>query len=379
MVGMVALTLVVGCRSGDDAGDAGKAASGGSAAEDDRLETVDLADVLGPVDAEQTVQDPVEMERMARAEYVSRLQVAVKEGELSQAIEILQEARQRFPQDADFAVSLLSVRLQRDDALAAGDPAVAAESFLQTAELAREVLGQQVELADRFRHLQLGALFNEARARAQQGDVEAAMAALDQVFRAGFQQYTLVREDPFFESLQNEPAFQEFVNDHAQRIQTQLRQEAQQAMAEHEPFDFDFELPDLDAQPVKLADFQGKLVIVDVWGTWCPPCRREIPHFIKLRNTYAEDLEIVGINYEQGTADEVVQQIRDFVAESAINYVCLVGDADTQQQIPDFQGFPTTLLIDREGKVRVKLVGYHPYEQLDAYIAELMAAGRPES
>ena len=63
----------------------------------------------------------------------------------------------------------------------------------------------------------------------------------------------------------------------------------------------------------------------------------------------------------------------------AINYVCLVGDADTQQQIPDFQGFPTTLLIDREGKVRVKLVGYHPYEQLDAYIAELMAAGRPES
>ena len=60
MVGMVALTLVVGCRSGDDAGDAGKAASGGSAAEDDRLETVDLADVLGPVDAEQTVQDPLE-------------------------------------------------------------------------------------------------------------------------------------------------------------------------------------------------------------------------------------------------------------------------------------------------------------------------------
>ena len=92
------------------------------------------------------------------------------------------------------------------------------------------------------------------------------MAALDQVFRAGFQQHTLVREDPFFESLQDEPAFQEFVNDHARRIQTRLRQEAQQAMADHEPFDFDFELPDLDAQPVKLADFQGKLVIVDVWG-----------------------------------------------------------------------------------------------------------------
>jgi len=192
-------------------------------------------------------------------------------------------------------------------------------------------------------------------------------------------QYGRIADDRFFASVRAELVFQDVVEQSVQEIRKRLREEARQELAETKTFAFDFELPDLDARPVKLADFKGKLLIVDIWGTWCPPCCREIPHFIKLRNQYGDDLEIVGVNYEEGSHDEVVQKIREFVDEQGINYACVVGDPDTQSQIPDFRGFPTTLLIDREGQVRLKLVGYHPYEKLDAVVSELIAEGRPET
>ena len=116
-------------------------------------------------------------------------------------------------------------------------------------------------------------------------------------------------------------------------------------------------------------------MIVDIWGTWCPPCREEIPHFIKLKDAYADDLAIVGINYEDGEGDEVVERIRQFATERGMNYPCVIGDQATQDQVPNLQGFPTTLFLDREGKVRLKVVGYHPYEKLEAYINVLLSEG----
>jgi thiol-disulfide isomerase/thioredoxin len=126
---------------------------------------------------------------------------------------------------------------------------------------------------------------------------------------------------------------------------------------------------------VKLADYQGKLVIVDIWGTWCPPCRQEIPHFVQLKKDFPDDLDIVGVNYEHGDPEEAVPKIVDFVKETGINYTCVIGDDATREQIPEFRGFPTTLFVDRTGKVRLKVVGYHPYDKLRTYIDALLAEG----
>ena len=143
--------------------------------------------------------------------------------------------------------------------------------------------------------------------------------------------------------------------------------------ADHQSFDFDFDLPGLDGKNVALADFRGKLLIVDIWGTWCPPCRMEIPHFVELRKNYADKMDIVGINYERGAADEAVTKIQQFIDDEGVTYTCVIGDAETKDQVPEFEGFPTTLFLDAEGVVRLKVVGYHPYEKLEAIVLELLA------
>lgn len=155
-------------------------------------------------------------------------------------------------------------------------------------------------------------------------------------------------------------------------------QEAPDAPEEFQPFAFSFALPDTKGKTVSLDDFQGKVVIVDFWGTWCPPCRKEVPHFVALHQKYRGDgLEIVGINYEQGPQSEWIGMIEAFAKENGITYPCVIGDGATRERVPDFEGYPTTLLIDRTGAVRAKLVGYRPYEQLDALVRKLLAAASP--
>ncbi len=380
IAGLFLLTATLGCNSSskpvsteEETTEAAPAVS----APDDTTEFAELGDVLGDEASEEPV-DSEQAERLLRREYSEQVNRAITDGDLPQAIAILQEAHNRFPDDLDIALSLIAIRVQQDKSWGVDDSAAPA-SFRQTAGMAREILGGQGEVQEEYRRLWTDALYHEARGYAAEGNPESAAESLQQAFEAGFLQYGQIDEDPFFASIRDNPVFQEVVRRSTEEVRARLREEARQEIAEAESFAFDFELPDLDAQPVKLADFQGKLLIVDIWGTWCPPCRMEIPHFIKLRNEYADDLEIVGVNYEQGSQDEVVQTIRDFVTENGINYACVVGDQDTQAQIPDFRGFPTTLLIDREGQVRLKLVGYHPYEKLDAIVTELISEGRPES
>jgi len=122
-----------------------------------------------------------------------------------------------------------------------------------------------------------------------------------------------------------------------------IYRDLQAEMARHKSFPFDFRLPSIDGDIISKADFQGQVLIVDIWGTWCPPCRKEIPHFIQLRNTYGqEELAIVGLNYER------------------------VNEAQAAKQIPNFQGFPTTFFIDKQGEIRLTLVGLQPYKRLEA-------------
>src|SRR6185312_1739167 len=158
--------------------------------------------------------------------------------------------------------------------------------------------------------------------------------------------------------------------------------EVAEEMSQTKSFPFDFELKDTDDKTVALADYKGKVTIVDVWGTWCPPCRKEIPHFAELsKQSKDKGLEIVGINCkEEGTRDEVKTTIKAFAKENKIEYRCVLNDDKTEAKIPGFQGYPTTLFLDRSGKVRLVLVGYTPKAKLEAIITTLLAdASQPSS
>lgn len=120
----------------------------------------------------------------------------------------------------------------------------------------------------------------------------------------------------------------------------------------------DFKLAMLDGSEFYLSDFSGKVVMLNFWGTWCPPCRKEIPDLVNLQKKYNKDgLEIVGITLTSGSAAD----IQKFVDEKKINYTVLtnIKDGETEQVTflygqaigQQISSIPTTLIIDREGYI----------------------------
>ena len=209
---------------------------------------------------------------------------------------------------------------------------------------------------------------NDARILALEGKPEPALNALVRRISQGYENFDAIEQISDLKTVRSLPDYQAKL---AQASQAGIKA----AIAATKPFPFDFNLKDVDGKEVKLGDFKGKVTIVDIWGTWCPPCRQEIPHFVALLAKHeAEGLKVVGINCnEQGSPDEVKQTINDFKAENKVAYPCLLNDETTEGKVPGFQGYPTTLFLDRTGKVRLVLVGYSPLIRLEAVVATLLA------
>ena len=128
-----------------------------------------------------------------------------------------------------------------------------------------------------------------------------------------------------------------------------------------------WELKDLDGKQVKSSDFDGKVVILDFWATWCPPCKAEIPGFIELQKKYGEKgLVVVGVSLDEG-GPSVVKQ---FMNQFGINYPVVMGNIQTME---DFGGkaIPTTFVIDRSGKIVAKHVGFASKETFENEISPL--------
>jgi thiol-disulfide isomerase/thioredoxin len=117
----------------------------------------------------------------------------------------------------------------------------------------------------------------------------------------------------------------------------------------------DLVLPKVDGNgSYSLAEQKGKVVLVDLWATWCGPCLVELPHLQKLAADYSpEDFQMVGIVLESGDPDE----IRDFIREKALTYVNLLGEEDAKESFGPFLGYPTKYLIDRDGYVVKRYFG----------------------
>ena len=133
----------------------------------------------------------------------------------------------------------------------------------------------------------------------------------------------------------------------------------------------EFVLPDLDGNDVTLADYKGKVVILDLWATWCPPCRQEIPFLVSLYEEYKDQgLVVVGVGLDQGGASALAP----FVEQNDVTYPILVGDQSVSQSY-NVSGIPMTLMIDRDGRVASKDVGFAPTMEgmMRARVEELLS------
>ena len=126
-----------------------------------------------------------------------------------------------------------------------------------------------------------------------------------------------------------------------------------------------FTLEDLNGKNVKLSDFKGKVVIINFWATWCPPCKAEIPDFIELYKTYQKKgLVILGIALDN--KEKVVK----FVKDNGINYPILMGNQEVSNLYGGISGIPTSFVVDRKGIIKNVFVGLRSKEVFEQNIKD---------
>ncbi len=142
-----------------------------------------------------------------------------------------------------------------------------------------------------------------------------------------------------------------------------------------EPFAFDFNLTDTEGKPVTKKGFEGKVLMVNVWGTWCPPCRRELPDLVATYSKYqAQGFEIVGLNTENVEGEKALKLIQAAKTKFEINYPCALTDDQTLSQIPDYGAVPTSLFFDRQGNLKARVVGAVNETILSGIVERLLQA-----
>jgi peroxiredoxin len=130
-------------------------------------------------------------------------------------------------------------------------------------------------------------------------------------------------------------------------------------------------LPDIDGQTRAIDEWNGKVLLVNFWATWCPPCKREIPAFIRLQERYGEaGLQVIGIAIDQ------VDLVRDFATAMGVNYPLLVGElgsAEVTEAWGNRYGtLPYSVLVDREGRVAATKLGELTETEAEALLRDLL-------
>ena len=150
----------------------------------------------------------------------------------------------------------------------------------------------------------------------------------------------------------------------------------QQASIETPAASTDFALRDLAGNTRGLADWRGKLVLLNFWATWCPPCRHEIPIFIALQKRYAgQGLQIVGISIDNPEA------VASYWQEMGINYPLLLADESTFELMAAYGnrtgGLPFSVLIRPDGSIDSVKLGAYSEAGLEASIKALLPGPNP--
>ncbi len=133
----------------------------------------------------------------------------------------------------------------------------------------------------------------------------------------------------------------------------------------------EFEVATRSGAPFRLSDHRGEVVVLNLWATWCPPCRREIPDFIALQDELGEEgLTVVGVALDAGGWDAV----GPFADQMGINYAVAVDDGTVDGLYGPTASFPTTFVIDREGNVAHYVPGMILRDDLEPLLRPLLDA-----
>jgi len=148
---------------------------------------------------------------------------------------------------------------------------------------------------------------------------------------------------------------------------------------------FDLDIPLIDGGVLRAKDMRGKFLVVDVWGTWCGPCRKVIPHLIEIQRRFGDQgVEVIGVSAEvSGPYEAAVRRVKEFAAEMGINYQLGILNPPVYERIKSLMRYenddftvPSTFIVDREGVIIGRYPGYFfgQEDEISDLLAKTLAA-----
>jgi peroxiredoxin len=127
---------------------------------------------------------------------------------------------------------------------------------------------------------------------------------------------------------------------------------------------------DLHRSPVRLADYRGKVVLLNFWATWCAPCLLEMPRFMEWQNRYGGlGFQVVGVSMDDSEAP-----VRTLDAKLRLNYPVVMGDERLGELYGGILGLPVTYLIDRQGIIRARFQGEADLDKIEEQLRSLVSS-----
>jgi thiol-disulfide isomerase/thioredoxin len=142
-----------------------------------------------------------------------------------------------------------------------------------------------------------------------------------------------------------------------QRAHLAVRSSAIRLVRDPEPAPA-FSVHDITGRNVSLADWNGKVVILNFWATWCPPCREEIPALIALQAKYQNQLQVIGVSEDEDGPEQVLK----FAQETGINYPVVMATKELTAEYGGVPALPTSFLIDPQSRVVQRHAGLYDYQ-----------------
>ena len=132
----------------------------------------------------------------------------------------------------------------------------------------------------------------------------------------------------------------------------------------------EFTVTDLQGREISSADLRGKVVLIDFWATWCQPCKKEMPGYQKLVDRYGSR-GFVAIGFKFDTMRDMEDPL-EFASEIGVRYPLAVATDDVKQRFGGIEGLPTTMLYDRQGILRTKVIGFEYTDKIESALRPLI-------